>query len=288
MWILLLGCAEGEPILTGAAGGSGGGAASTGGDGAGAGSACESGESPCGAACVDTDTDPEHCGACDAPCTPSGAEGACVGGVCTLGSCLAGFADCDADTANGCEASCAEGDACDTSCGSDGAIGCADPCTPSCIPPLESCNGLDDDCDGDCDEGPLAGCRVAVHRAYGASGHLFTTDLAAATAWGLEAADFFFLSAAPNTQVLALYRCAKPGTANTLLTTSADCEGNGAPLETVGYLAATASCGAVPLHRLHLPTQAWHFYTTSVAERDAALAGGWLSQGISGYVFTTP
>jgi hypothetical protein len=287
--VLGIGCAQGEPIVTGA-GGDAGGPASSGGAGAAGGAACEAGESRCDDACVDLDTDLAHCGACDAPCAPSGAEGACVRGACTLGACLDGFADCDTDVANGCESpvSCDEGAACTTSCGSVGAVGCSDPCTPSCAEPAETCNALDDDCDGTCDEGPLPGCRVAVHRAYGASGHLFTTDLAAATAWGLEFADFFFLATAPNTQVIPLYRCAKAGTANTLLTTSSSCEGIGAPIETVGYVAGTASCASIPLYRLSLPGQGWHFYTISAAERDSAVAGGWVSEGVTGYVWTSP
>jgi hypothetical protein len=37
--------------------------------------------------------------------SPPNATGGCVGGHCGIGSCSAGFADCDANPANGCEAS---------------------------------------------------------------------------------------------------------------------------------------------------------------------------------------
>ncbi|HEY3444871.1 MAG TPA: hypothetical protein VGK67_00850 [Myxococcales bacterium] len=53
---------------------------------------------------VDTDTDVDHCGGCNQPCTPGvGDIASCGGGVCGLGGCRPGFADCDADPSNGCE-----------------------------------------------------------------------------------------------------------------------------------------------------------------------------------------
>lgn len=52
---------------------------------------------------------------------------------------------------------CASGlpDPCETACGSIGARGCSTSCEPvgDCIPPLEQCNAVDDDCDGSIDEG---------------------------------------------------------------------------------------------------------------------------------------
>ncbi len=66
-------------------------------------------ERMCGARCIDTDRDPEHCGDCGTACA--------LGDVCAAGSC----------------------------------------CTPS---GSETCNGVDDDCDGTVDEGAAAaiGC----------------------------------------------------------------------------------------------------------------------------------
>jgi len=48
-----------------------------------AGPACAAGQTSCGGACVDTDTDPAHCGRCGQACAPGGscAGGACMGGV---------------------------------------------------------------------------------------------------------------------------------------------------------------------------------------------------------------
>ncbi|MBI2892071.1 MAG: SUMF1/EgtB/PvdO family nonheme iron enzyme, partial [Deltaproteobacteria bacterium] len=77
---------------------------------------------------VDLDTDPDHCGACGERCRYVHAAGACEGGECRLESCEEGFYDEDEDPATGCEYSCGP-------------------------PAQESCNGRDDDCDGDVDEG---------------------------------------------------------------------------------------------------------------------------------------
>jgi hypothetical protein len=47
----------------------------------GGGSKCEPGFTECRGTCVDTQTDPQHCGKCDNPC-PGGADAECVGGKC--------------------------------------------------------------------------------------------------------------------------------------------------------------------------------------------------------------
>jgi hypothetical protein len=53
--------------------------------------------------CVDTQTDVNHCGACNTRC-PQGpnATASCVGGACRL-ACDIGFGDCDGMPTNGCE-----------------------------------------------------------------------------------------------------------------------------------------------------------------------------------------
>ncbi len=88
--------------------------------GANAGAACADGEvcaagtcdascgstlSLCGGACVDTNSDPMHCGNCTTTC-PSGAHelSACDAGTCRA-VCEAGFGDCDGNATNGCETS---------------------------------------------------------------------------------------------------------------------------------------------------------------------------------------
>ena len=251
----------------------------------------------CDGSCADLQTDVQNCGACGRTCVLAHGTAACSAGNCVVGECNGGFADCDGDVENGCEVevACEEGGACATACGSTGALSCADACAPACAAPAELCNGEDDDCDGACDQGALAGCRVAVHRAYnGTNGHLFTTDLAEATAWGLEAANFFYLYSDAAADLRPFFRCPKAGNGNYFYSESNDCEMTAAPLLTVGFIAPAPAmgeaptCGAIPLYRIRNDGNGWHFYTTSLPERDAALAAGWLDEGVAGFVWTAP
>ncbi|MBI5501397.1 MAG: hypothetical protein HY907_14220 [Deltaproteobacteria bacterium] len=71
----------------------------------------------------------------------------CVAASCGDGEVWAGYEQCDGDAAR----------ACATSCGSAGTQSC-DACSWSaCAPPAETCNGADDDCDGQTDEGFAVG-----------------------------------------------------------------------------------------------------------------------------------
>lgn len=90
----------------------------------------------------------------------------------------AGDADTGADAADlpepdscGLEAACTPGSenvACDTECGTQGSGTCTELCNPAppdqCVPPVEACNWVDDDCDGVADPGMLtqltSGSRV--------------------------------------------------------------------------------------------------------------------------------
>ncbi|MBI5486039.1 MAG: FG-GAP repeat protein [Deltaproteobacteria bacterium] len=66
--------------------------------------------------------------------------------------------DCDGTCDDG--LACCRGaeEACTTDCGSTGTTTCSATCGPGpCVPPAETCNGMDDDCDTACDE-PAACC----------------------------------------------------------------------------------------------------------------------------------
>jgi len=57
----------------------------------------------CSGTCVNPDTDVDHCGACDNPCTAGPNQSStCIAGSCGF-SCDVGFADCNDDPADGCE-----------------------------------------------------------------------------------------------------------------------------------------------------------------------------------------
>jgi hypothetical protein len=77
----------------------------------------------------DFQTDPLNCGGCGNVCSPSSAIGGCAAGQCVIAACAPGHANLDGNAANGCEYAC--------------------PVTP---PTVESCNGLDDDCNGVVDD----------------------------------------------------------------------------------------------------------------------------------------
>ncbi len=253
---------------------------------------CDAPEVACGSVCGDLSTDPTNCGLCGRTCIIANAEAGCSAGECTLLSCDQGFSDCDGQLATGCEADAdCSGGPCLTRCGSTGSAQCDASCEAICVAPPETCNAIDDDCNGQCDEGPLDGCRVGVHRSFSPSiGHFYTTDLAEATSGdlNLEAQNFYFVYPDAVDGLVPLHRCLK-ASGRRLYTSSADCEGLGAPELTVGYMAADEQCGSTPLYRVWLPGPDAHFYTTSAAERDNATANlGYQDQGIAGHIWADP
>lgn len=240
--------------------------------------------------CVDVARAVDDCGGCGRTCVVPGAVAACVEGACAVGACLAGRADCNADPNDGCEVAvdCTEGAVCTTTCGTTGVRGCADACAPTCAPPPEACNARDDDCDGACEAG-LPGCRVGVHRAYGAGGHFQTTNLAEAGCCGfaVEIANFYWVHAAAADGLQPWFRClASDG--HHYATTDTAADGIGVIEGTMGFVAREPRCGAVPLYRLRNPGGD-HFYTVSAPERDAAIARfGYADLGVAAYVWTSP
>ena len=140
------------------------------------------------------DSDPNNCGACGRTCVIPNASASCNLGECTVGICETGFTDDDGQLDNGCEADdeTVVDNSCTTTCGSTGTTDPNDDQT--CVAPAEECNGLDDNCDGVCDEDRAGSCRVGMHRSFG-NGHLFTTDLTAAQTapFSIEQQNYFYL-----------------------------------------------------------------------------------------------
>jgi len=85
------------------------------------------------------ESDVNNCGACGRGCTIDQGRAACRGGECAVAGCLAGWFDEDGVAANGCE---------------------SEVCTPT-AGGVEVCDGRDNDCDGELDEGFGVGSTAA-------------------------------------------------------------------------------------------------------------------------------
>jgi hypothetical protein len=97
---------------------------------------------------------------CTTSCGSTGSQtcdSTCNWGTCTppAETCNGRDDDCDGDTDEGFSCSpIGSSSPCYTSCGSTGIQICDSSCSPGpCLPPAETCNGRDDDCDGSTDEG---------------------------------------------------------------------------------------------------------------------------------------
>ncbi|MHC4837035.1 MAG: MopE-related protein, partial [Planctomycetota bacterium] len=110
----------------------------------------------------DLGRDIEHCGACGRSCAFGNLQAACDKGECAYGDCLQGWVDLDGAAENGCECPLAEaGEVCngaDDDCDEQTDEGVLNACGQCGDVPEEVCNGLDDDCDGETDEGLLNVC----------------------------------------------------------------------------------------------------------------------------------
>ncbi|MEE2644648.1 MAG: hypothetical protein VYD19_06910 [Myxococcota bacterium] len=246
--------------------------------------------SPCGTGCADLQRDPENCGACGRRCFIPNGYAACEAGRCLVDGCEFSFFDDDGLVENGCEYEeiCIAGTACESSCASVGTVRCESG-RASCTPPPETCDGADNDCDGLCDEDALDGCRVPLHRAFG-DGHLYHDDLARAgqAPFRVEFSNYFYLYQRAVGTPRPVFLGRKPR-GRFFLTSSTDCERQGAPNRELGFWAPDESCGAVPLYRLYKASVDNHFYTLNAGERDrAADMLGYQREGIAGYVWLSP
>ena len=243
----------------------------------------------CGSTCVDLQRDPTSCGACDRTCVIANAHAGCQKGDCVIASCKDGYYDADKDVKTAAKPPALASPMQTARQAVTASARRSAKAAKSCVPPVETCNAKDDNCNGACDEGGLAGCRVGVHRAVG-KGHFYTTDLKAAMSppFSLEAANYFYLYVGPSPGLSALYLCPKPG-GMWFLTTDARCEVlnvDGTPL---GFCIDRRALWRDPALSAVFAGVGDHFYTTSAAERDAAVSMyGYQSEGGVGYVFPAP
>lgn len=244
----------------------------------------------CGRECVDLASDPANCGFCGVTCIIPNAEAICLESTCAIGRCDFGFFDADNNIATGCELEdrCIGAQPCTTECGTSSVTSCVGG-VAVCNIPAELCNLVDDNCNGSCDEGPVAGCRVGIHRANG-NGHVYSDDLAfvSRAPYSLEATNFFYLYTAPGFGMRPVFLCRKPD-GRRLLSTDTACEVGVEPERQIGFWSPSPVCGAVPLYRLYREAEGNHFFTTSEPERNNARDNlGYLDEGIAGYVWTSP
>ena len=199
---------------------------------------------------------------------------------------MAGRADGNGEASDGCELAvdCTFEAPCTTTCGTTGSRTCDDAGAPTCAAPPETCNAIDDDCDGVCETG-LPGCRRGVHRSSGNGQHFYTTSRPEAECCGfrVEAENFFWVHAEAADGLQPFFRCIASGGFH-FYTTDTACDSAGGMEGTLGFVARDARCGAVPL--FHLRNAAGdHFYTHSAPERDYATSIGYEALGIAAHVW---
>lgn len=248
----------------------------------------------CAGRCVDVTSDPAHCGACGSPCVIQNGDGSCVGGSCFVRSCNPGYSDQDGRVQNGCESfetapACTSGLSCATSCGTTGTTSCRQG-VMECMPPAESCNLTDDDCDGQCDEGSASlGCRVGIHRGFGEGQHIYSSSMSQVTSGGymLEVADYFYLYQSPQAGTRALYLCMNESD-HAYLSSQSGCP-SGRQVSLLGYMLEGGGCGSQPLYALYRAESDNHLYTRDPDEVSAAAAAwNYQDRGILGYVWRSP
>jgi hypothetical protein len=123
--------------------------------------ACPSGQACCAGACLATDSNLAHCGACGNVCRTTNGTPACAMGRCGVGACAAGYGNCDGDAANGCET--------DTQVSATHCGACGNACQAGANATAQCSNGrCSDTCNmgfGDCDGAPSNGCETDTRTA---------------------------------------------------------------------------------------------------------------------------
>ena len=103
-------------------------------------------------------------------------------------------------------------------------------------------------------------------------------------------ANVFYLYSGSAPGLAPFYRCYNSSLGVHFYTTDIACEvwPDDSLEGRLGYVATSSVSGSVPLYRSYQSSNADHFYTTSLTEHNAAVAAGHLSEGVVGYVFTSP
>ncbi len=132
------------------------------------------------------------------------------------------------------------------------------------------------------------GCRVGVDRSLDPQRnlHFYTESDSGAVSNGFEVQqyDYYYLYVAEEPGLVPYYRCRTLSDSH-LYTTDRGCDG-ATYEETLGWIAKSELTGTVPLHALYHATTHDYLYTTSAGEVATAEHDGYVSQGISGYVWT--
>ncbi len=223
-------------------------------------------------------------GACanTAPACEGGVPGQCTPLPASDETCNDIDDDCDGETDEGLTRSCSTacGNGIET-CASGTFVGCDAP-----QPEAETCDATDEDCDGAIDEG-VGGCRVGVHRSWhaGSGEHFYTTSLPEAQCCGftLEVQDFYSIYIDSHPGLVNWMRCIKPNGMH-FYTTAGNCEGTTVE-GTMGYVATAQIGDSRPLYRSYSNVTGDHFFTTSLAEHNSAVAGGYVDEGVACYVW---
>ncbi len=115
---------------------------------------------------TNTQTSMGNCGGCGKVCDYAHASEQCLAGTCVLGACDPGFANCDGNTANGCETDTSSNTANCGSCGHTCSFPNASASCSSGTCQMGACNVGFADCDGD----PSNGCEVNIKTSLGNCG----------------------------------------------------------------------------------------------------------------------
>ncbi len=168
-------------------------------------------------------------------------------------------------------------------------------CTHGAVPPgsgpAEACNGVDDDCDGQTDEGGVCDTIHPVYRFYWGSGgnadHAFGLSPAPPPGYQFEGIGFYLYdNPAPDRAALYQSYC---GACKDHMPTRMAAEGAPAYADPVllGYVATSPSSGApAELRRVYHPTAADHFATRDPGEVAGAQALGYQVENSLGWVPT--